>query len=248
MKKLLSLVLCSLLLCACLPGAMAEAAADVDNEAEKLTDASGNFVYVLRDDGSAELLEYINDELWENRGTLIQVIIPNTLDGHPISAVQGNPFFFFLPTRPPILFQKPCTILVDQTHPYLATIEGVLFGKTDRKLICYPRVLEADTYQVPEGVEIIGKSAFADCEKLTSVMLPNSLVRIETMAFFSCSCLASVTIPDSVSFIGPDAFADCSPDLVITVTPGSYAEQYCKENNLTYQDASVDYSDASTDC
>ena len=44
---------------------------------------------------------------------------------------------------------------------------------------------------------------------------------------------SSVTIPASVTSIGEDAFSNC-PSLTLTVPRGSYAAQYCKDNNLPY--------------
>ena len=274
MKKVLSLLLCALLLCACLPAAMAEE--------KKLTDASRNFVYVLRDDGSAELLEY--------KGPAGRVIIPNALDGHPLTAVRRNPFYFLDVNT---YRQKTCTVAVAQDHPYLATINGVLFGKTDRKLISYPITLDAPEYQIPDGIEIIGDYAFYDvsclsfvsipdsvtsigegafykcsgltsvsipdgvtsiegnafqlCYGLTSVVIPDGVTSIEEGTFKECSSLASVVIPASVTEIVSYAFSGCSPDLVIIVTAGSYAEQYCMKYSLAYQADGVDYSDAPTD-
>jgi len=43
---------------------------------------------------------------------------------------------------------------------------------------------------------------------LTSVILPNSVTRIEDSAFFRCENLSSVTIPNSVTSIGAGAFGD----------------------------------------
>lgn len=53
-------------------------------------------------------------------------------------------------------------------------------------------------------------------------------------AFAYCSSLLNITIPISVTEIGEFAFMDCNSLTSIQVTPGSYAEQYVKDNNLPY--------------
>lgn len=54
------------------------------------------------------------------------------------------------------------------------------------------------------------EGAFAYCEKLTSVVIPDSVTSIGRNAFFDCSNLMDVVIPDSVVSIGINAFFDCS--------------------------------------
>ncbi len=52
----------------------------------------------------------------------------------------------------------------------------------------------------------IGQSAFRDCKNLTSVVIPEGVVRIEVSGFEHCDNLESVVIPKSVEFIGEEAF------------------------------------------
>ena len=59
------------------------------------------------------------------------------------------------------------------------------------------------------SVTSIGWGAFAECESLTSVTIPNSVTRIEIGAFADCSSLTSITIPNSVTSIGDLAFYGC---------------------------------------
>lgn len=63
---------------------------------------------------------------------------------------------------------------------------------------------------IPEGIEIIGNSAFLGCGKLKNIVLPASLRRIEKNAFFGCCGFESVTIPDNVTFLGQNSFRCCS--------------------------------------
>ena len=78
----------------------------------------------------------------------------------------------------------------------------------------------------------IGVGAFAYCDSLTSVTIPNSITTIGVYAFAYCDSLTSVTIPDSVTTIGGGAFTDCSsltsvtiPDSVTTIGNGAF--EYC---------------------
>ncbi len=87
---------------------------------------------------------------------------------------------------------------------------------------------------IPHGVKTIENQAFGGCPDLLSVVIPDSVTRIGRMAFCYCTQLVRVNIPDSVTEIGKDAFGACY-DLTITVSRGSYGEQYCIENGLRYR-------------
>lgn len=71
--------------------------------------------------------------------------------------------------------------------------------------------LNGKNYEVTE----IGNTAFADCENLKSVTIPNSVTSIGYAAFRGCS-LTSVTIPNSVTSIGDAAFkGSCLNSVII---------------------------------
>ncbi len=55
----------------------------------------------------------------------------------------------------------------------------------------------------------IGIGAFSRCKDLTSVEIPNSIVRIGESAFAGCSNLRSIRIPVSVKMIGDHCFGNC---------------------------------------
>lgn len=63
--------------------------------------------------------------------------------------------------------------------------------------------------EIPDGVEVIGNSAFSYNEDLISVTIPDSVTEIQDMAFAYCSNLTSINIPDSVTEIGYRAFYGC---------------------------------------
>ena len=62
---------------------------------------------------------------------------------------------------------------------------------------------------IPEGVTIIGDSAFYNNEDILGVEIPNSVTSIANGAFQYCHNLAEITIPDSVQQIGKNAFLWC---------------------------------------
>lgn len=72
-------------------------------------------------------------------------------------------------------------------------------------------------------VKYIAKSGFAECNQITKVVLPSSLVLIKQGSFAGCSSLASITIPDSVVNIGDSAFYFCKSLTSITI-PDSVLE------------------------
>ena len=61
-----------------------------------------------------------------------------------------------------------------------------------------------------QPVTAIGDSAFQSCDRLTSVIIPNSVTSIGVQSFYNCTRLTSVTIGNSVTSIGEWAFRGCS--------------------------------------
>ena len=66
-------------------------------------------------------------------------------------------------------------------------------------------------------VTSIGNYAFYNCNKMTGVMIPNSVTVIGSFAFSGCSRLTGVTIPNSVTNIGNSAFSNCSGLTSVTI-------------------------------
>ena len=107
---------------------------------------------------------------------------------------------------------------------------------------------EGGSVVIPDGVMIIGDSAFFECNKLTDVVIPDSVTDIGNTAFFGCSKLTNVVIPDSVTDIGNSAFFDSGlihvsiPASVTNI--GKSAFGYCQnltsitvdKNNVNYRD------------
>ena len=67
------------------------------------------------------------------------------------------------------------------------------------------------TYRVTR----IGKEAFAFCDLLTSITIPDSVKRIRWKAFLDCESLEEIIIGNSVKGIGRHAFDGCDSLLSI---------------------------------
>ena len=87
---------------------------------------------------------------------------------------------------------------------------------------------------IEPGVTSVGAWAFAICENLTKVTLPNTITSISDYAFSDCNNLKDITIPDSVKYIGSFAFSATNieeitiPYGITKIEDGTF--RYC--NNL----------------
>ena len=85
---------------------------------------------------------------------------------------------------------------------------GGLFG-TSTNIIVNRDTYRLETLVIPEGVEIIGGSAFEENTSLRKVVLPNTVHTIDSSAFNGCSSLTEINIPTGIRKIGSSAFQDC---------------------------------------
>lgn len=81
-------------------------------------------------------------------------------------------------------------------------------------------------------VTAIGNGAFWDCYKLTSIIVPNSIISIGDSAFIFCDNLTSITISDSVTTIGKNAFYGCERLTDISVVENN--TNYSSENGVLF--------------
>lgn len=145
-------------------------------------------------------------------GNASAVEIPEKLDGKTVTALGDTSF-------------SSCSKVTGITVPQSIKTIG-------KRAFHYCGSLRQIVLQ--EGITAISYAAFYACRSLTNIRIPESVTLIDAYAFAYCNSLKNINIPRGVITIGESAFAEC-PNLILTVTPGSCGEQYCKDNGLKYR-------------
>ena len=115
------------------------------------------------------------------------VIIPGTINGLPVTTIDGNSF-------------RDCTSITSVMIPDGVTSIG---GKAFRGCTNLMSVT------IPESVTSIGYMAFRDCSSLYRITIPGGVTRIESGMFRDCYNLVSVKMGNQVASIGDEAFRGC---------------------------------------
>ena len=134
------------------------------------------------------------------------------------------------------LFYNPSHTLeevtVDEENPLYKSVDGIMYSKDGKTLVCYPSGRKDTEFSVPEEVIAIGDKAFCRNFNLEKVILANNIKSIGTNAFAWCNKLKDIELPEGVTTIGSGAFYQCTalevieiPDMVTEI--GSYAFGYC---------------------
>ncbi len=93
-------------------------------------------------------------------------------------------------------------------NPFAWTDErGVQYSEDKKKLLEAVEDLEGE-YLILPGTEVICERAFQSQRDLQSVIIPDTVTRIEDLAFNNCE-LKAIEIPESVKYIGKYAFSNC---------------------------------------
>jgi len=181
---------------------------------EEITDASGQWKYVV-EDGGATLTGYVDEPIGD-------VVIPGELDGYPVTGIGECAF-------------AECTELTGVTIPESVTSIGV-----EAFYMC----VSLTDVIIPDSVISIGEWSFKECYELASVTIGSNVASIGEIAFFGCESLTDVIIPDSVTSIGSHAFAHCYSLCYVKIPAsitdiGKNAFYECAELILSVQEGSA---------
>lgn len=87
--------------------------------------------------------------------------------------------------------------------------------------------------KLPASTFYVDDEAFVGNSTIQSVVAPDGLQVIGTRAFADCANLKCITLPDSVSHIAEDAFEN-TLDVVIFASVGSYAWQWAEKQGIPH--------------
>ena len=102
------------------------------------------------------------------------------------------------------------TIDVSYGNQTYYSIDGILFNKSDMKLIQYPTGNSRTEYTLPNGTSEICARSFAYCNALKKLNIAKDVKKINNYAFYRCNGLLDIMIPDGVNTIYGYAFCDCA--------------------------------------
>ena len=112
---------------------------------------------------------------------------------------------------------KLLAIYVSEENEKYSSVNGILFDKYQKVLLCYSGGKTDSSYAIPDSVTTVSHGAFEGCTSLKSVTIPDSVTSIEGDTFNSCTSLTSITIPNSVTSIERNAFEGCTSLTSITI-------------------------------
>lgn len=128
---------------------------------------------------------------------------------------------------------------VDAENLVFSSMEGDLYDKEGKTLICYAIGKKKTSFTVPEGVETIAPYAFAYCDKLKRVVISDSVTSIGKNAFERCDSLESVKVGNGVTQIPDKAFNFCDVLAQVTLPAGltsigEYAFNWCDLTKIQF--------------
>lgn len=131
-------------------------------------------------------------------------------------------------------------ITVNKNNTAYTSADGVMYNKSKTEVVYAAPALTGDL-TLPESLSAIDSFAFFNCTNLRNIVIPEGTKVIGKSAFRGCTKLMTAVIPDSVEILEDKyVFSGCR-NLLIYSNPGSAAEKFAKDNNITWRDASIPF-------
>ena len=130
--------------------------------------------------------------------------------------------------------KKLSAIDVNEINPNYKSIDGVLFSKDGKTLICYPAGKNEKTYTIPENVTNIGDYAFAECASLANITIHENIVGIGDYAFDGCTGIKTIDVLSKATVIQSSDGKTFPNNAVIICKSSSKTLNYATKYNCKY--------------
>lgn len=129
-------------------------------------------------------------------------------------------------------------IYVDASNSKFSSENGILYDSSKKNVYICPEG-KTGTVTLNSKTETVGKGAFINCDRLSTVNLSN-VSTINSMAFYDCDALSTVDVQKTVFIVNDYAFTEC--DNILIKCPISTAIQYhCKEFSIPFEIVYADF-------
>ena len=150
-----------------------------EEEAEVLR--YGDYKYILREDGTAEIVE--------GHFSADEVKIPGEINGAVVTSIGEDAFAcnYYVHVKS-VVIPDSVTVIKDYAFAHCENLESVTLSK---------------------NLKCIGSNAFFGCELLNSIVIPDSVTEIKDYAFYDCVSLENVTLSKNLKYMH-NVFSGCS--------------------------------------
>lgn len=93
------------------------------------------------------------------------------------------------------------TINVNVNNTHYKSVDGILFSKDGKTLLCCPAGKEETEYVVPSSVETIAEFSFSGCEKIGTIKVQNGTKIIKRGVFGGYGFSTVIILPKSLEYI-----------------------------------------------
>ena len=108
-------------------------------------------------------------------------------------------------------------------------IDGVLYDKDQKTIVCYPCQRREESYTIKSGITTVGASCFNTCVFLKEMVVPEGVTVIGESAFFDCRRLQKLVLPSSLTTIKASAIqhdSDLKTIISYAVTPPVISDEF----------------------
>lgn len=141
---------------------------------------------------------------------------------------------------PNIIQNKPVVRIGNKLFSHNHSLYMIVFGINVRTIgnEAFMDCSNLQQLELPKACLFIANNAFENCTSLCRASLPG-VTHISKGAFKNCVNLRYVFVTEKCAMIEDGAFENC-PDLRIYAPAESFAEEYAKENNISFETVSSD--------